>query len=346
MTIIIQNPENIFPFDINPAIFSGITAPLNDFGIIRARGADAASFVHGQLSQDFSLLKPLQAARLAAFCSPKGRVLANFIGIKLAADDILLLCAADVLAATLKRLRMFVLRAKCELSDASADFTVRGAAGAAALAALGAADMQQTWELRGDADSLCIALPAIAPIARALVVCANVATSEGKNTENLSKIQTLSLDAWRWLDTASGCATVRAATSDAFVPQMLNYESLGGVNFKKGCYPGQEVVARSQFRGAIKRRTFVAKIVVEQGSIDDFPPNTEVFTAPSLAESEPQPSGALLQTAPALGASLPAIAQIAITAADAALPLTARNAHGQTAQIHALGLPYLLQEDI
>lgn len=338
MTIIIQNPENIFPFDINPAIFSGITAPLNDFGIIRARGADAASFVHGQLSQDFSLLKPLQAARLAAFCSPKGRVLANFIGIKLAEDDILLLCAADVLAATLKRLRMFVLRAKCELSDASADFTVRGAAGAA--------DMQQAWELRGDAGSLCVALPAIAPIARALVVCANVATSEGKNTENLSKIQTLSLDAWRWLDTASGCATVCAATSDAFVPQMLNYESLGGVNFKKGCYPGQEVVARSQFRGAIKRRTFVAKIVVEQGSIDDFPPNTEVFTAPSLAESEPQPSGALLQTAPALGASLPAIAQIAITAADAALPLTARNAHGQTAQIHALGLPYLLQEDI
>src|SRR5688572_27036675 len=103
-------------------------AALPDLGVIRAQGADAASFLQGQLTQDFALLGTGEA-RLAAFCNAKGRMLASFIGFKYGADDILLVCSRDLLPATLKRLSMFVLRAKAKLSDASAEFALHGVGG-------------------------------------------------------------------------------------------------------------------------------------------------------------------------------------------------------------------------
>src|SRR5665647_1022416 len=105
-------------------------APLAHLGVIRVQGEDAAKFLHGQLTQDFSLLG-LSEARLAAFCSAKGRMQASFIGFKRSPTDVLLLCSRDILAATLKRLSMFVMRAKAKLSDATADFSVYGLAGTA-----------------------------------------------------------------------------------------------------------------------------------------------------------------------------------------------------------------------
>ena len=108
--------------------FDGVTPPLEHLGVIRVLGEDAASFIHGQLTQDFALQKPDQA-RLAAFLNAKGRMQASFIGIKRAADEILLICSRDLLPQTLKRLSMFVLRAKAKLSDATADFALYGLAG-------------------------------------------------------------------------------------------------------------------------------------------------------------------------------------------------------------------------
>ena len=105
-------------------------ALLPHLGIIRVEGEDAAKFLHGQLTQDFALLG-LSEARLAAFCSAKGRMMASFIGFKRSHGDILLVCSRDLLAPTLKRLSMFVLRAKAKLSDASDAFALRGMAGAA-----------------------------------------------------------------------------------------------------------------------------------------------------------------------------------------------------------------------
>src|SRR3954469_20273774 len=101
---------------------------LPHLGVIRAQGEDAAKFLHGQLTQDFALLGPTEA-RLAAFCNAKGRMLASFVAFRRAPDEILLVCSRDVLPATLKRLSMFVLRAKAKLSDASAEFALHGIAG-------------------------------------------------------------------------------------------------------------------------------------------------------------------------------------------------------------------------
>jgi len=111
-------------------LLQGVTPALDTLGVIRAEGPDAAAFLHGQLTQDFVLVGAHEA-RLAALCTPKGRMIASFIALRAAPEVILLVCSRDLLAATLKRLSMYVLRAKVKLSDASAEIAVRGLAGAA-----------------------------------------------------------------------------------------------------------------------------------------------------------------------------------------------------------------------
>jgi folate-binding protein YgfZ len=236
--------SNISP---NGSSLNGCAA-LAHWGVIAARGADAGSFLHGQLTSSFSPLG-LSQARLAGYCSAKGRLLASFIGWKTSHEDILLACSADLLAPTMKRLSMFVLRAKCKLSDASAEVRLLGLAGPSATAWLGASAPEATWAKTDHLGASVVRLPDAAGAARYLWAAPiDVA---------LPDLPALSLAAWKWSEVASGVPTIEAATVDQFVPQMLNFELLGGVDFQKGCYPGQEVVARSQYRGTVKRRTFL-----------------------------------------------------------------------------------------
>jgi tRNA-modifying protein YgfZ len=211
---------------------------LTHWGVIRAQGADAVSFLQGQLTQDVAQLSATQAA-LAGYCSPKGRLLASFVICKPAPDQVLLLCHTSVLATTLKRLQMFVMRAKCKLTDATTELPLIGLVGDAATALMG--DLA-VW---GRAEN-CLRWPDSESVARAVLIAPDAAPSSS-----------MSLDDWQWLEVRSAIATIEVATVDQFVPQMLNYEQLGGVNFQKGCYPGQEIVARSQFRGTIKRRAYL-----------------------------------------------------------------------------------------
>jgi folate-binding protein YgfZ len=205
---------------------------LSDWGVIRAQGADAASFLHSQLTQDFALLDR-EHARLAGFCTAKGRLLATMVGWRGGDEEILLALPAETLAATLKRLSMFVMRAKCKLSDASAEFAVYGLLGVTG----------EAWTLVRDGDAVQIALPGPGRAMRVQPVDQPVPAGT-----------TMTSDDWAWAEAEAGVAWVRGATVEAFVPQMINFEVLGGVNFKKGCYPGQEIVARSQYRGTLKRR--------------------------------------------------------------------------------------------
>ncbi len=255
-------------------------AALTDLGVIRLVGDDAAKFIHDQLTQDFSALG-LSQARLAAFCSAKGRMQASFIGFKRGPGEILLICSRNILAATLKRLSMFVLRAKVKLSDASADYVLAGLAGNALTNATEsiAQYTDAAWaKFDFDAQSL-VNLYAADGVRRALWL-APVGTTPPAGAA-------LSLDDWQWSEVRSGVARITAPIVDAFVPQMLNYESVGGVNFKKGCYPGQEVVARSQFRGSLKRRAYLAHSVAPLKAGD------EVFQALDAA----QPCGLVVQSA-------------------------------------------------
>ena len=293
-------------------------APISHLGVIRVQGDDAASFLQGQLTNDFALLD-LQHARMAAFCSAKGRMQASFIGFKRAQDDILLICSHDLLAQTLKRLSMFVLRAKAKLSDATADFQLFGLVGNAV-----PSTDQAPWNLQTEGDAHIVHLYPAAGQARALWVApAGVA---------LPQAPSLTADQWLWTEVISGIATVSLPVFEAFVPQMLNYESVGGVSFKKGCYPGQEVVARSQFRGTLKRRAYIvhAASAVQTGD--------EVFAA----SDDEQATGTVVQAAPAPEGGWSAIVSMQISSASEAL--TAGSATGVPLTVQPL--PYALLEDI
>ncbi|WP_281915411.1 YgfZ/GcvT domain-containing protein [Caldimonas thermodepolymerans] len=220
---------------------------LTHWGVIAVDGADAASFLHGQLTQDFSLLGA-DEARLAGYCSPKGRLLASFVGWKESSERVLLACSADLLAPTLKRLSMFVLRAKAKLSDASAEVRLWGLAGDAATGWLADAAPTRAWGKAAAYGGTAVRLPDAHGSARYLWAAPADRTPD---------LPALDAAIWRWLEVESAVARICAATVDQFVPQMVNLEAVGGVNFKKGCYPGQEVVARSQYRGTLKRRGYL-----------------------------------------------------------------------------------------
>jgi folate-binding protein YgfZ len=166
-------------------------------------------------------------------------MLASFVVFKRATDWLQIALPADVLPGLLKRLSMFVLRSKAKLTDASADWRVLGEWAAMP-------DGLKAWEAKVLESTIGVGLYPAQNRSRALWLV--------PKTSDLSITVSENLETWTLGEVQSGVVFLQAAHADKFVPQMLNYESVGGVNFKKGCYPGQEVVARSQFRGAIKRR--------------------------------------------------------------------------------------------
>lgn len=305
------------PFELH-----GVAA-LEHLGVIRANGEDTVKFLHGQLTQDLALL-PVGQARLAAYCTPKGRMLASFVLVKHSNDEIWLVCSRDVLAPTLKRLSMFVMRAKVQLADATADMRICGLLGNAQIAVAAQASTAP-WTALADGAAHAIALYPAGQTGRQLWVgpAAEAAQPQGAS---------VSAQDWAWSEVASGVATVSAPLSELFVPQMLNYESVGGVNFKKGCYPGQEVVARSQFRGTLKRRTYLAR------SSSLLQPGEEVFAEGNYE----QPVGVVVQAAQQSDGV--AVALLCLqTSADMQ---TLRSQQPRDIHITVLDLPYTLLEDI
>jgi tRNA-modifying protein YgfZ len=293
---------------------------LTDWGLIRASGPDARSFLHSQLTQDVEHLPPGQA-RLAGWCSAKGRLLATFVLWRDGADDVLLACSADVLPAVLKRLSMFVLRAKCKLLDATAALPLWGLAGPAAAQAIG--------------DAASAPVGSAQPLGGAFLV--RLPDAQGPRWlwagEALPAMPELDAASWRGLEVASGVARVVAATVEQFVPQMINLEQVGGVHFKKGCYPGQEVVARSQFRGTLKRR---AQLLLSSVALA---PGQEVY-----ASADPgQPAGMVVNAGHLPGLGELALAELKLAALEGGT-LHAGSADGPLLTLGTL--PYTIDDDI
>jgi folate-binding protein YgfZ len=302
----------------------GTTFPLDGavrlvhWGVIRARGAEAAQFLHGQLTNDTEHLRPERAA-WAGFCSAKGRLQASFLVCREGDEDLLLLCSADLLPPTLKRLSMFVLRAKCRLSDAGAELALWGLAGETARQAAGALPVLGRQALDGGA--AVVRLPDADGVPRALWMGPAAALPAG--------LPALDAAAWDWLEVAAGVPRIVAATVEQFVPQMVNLELVGGVDFQKGCYPGQEIVARSQYRGTLKRR-------MQRFDADAaLAPGQEVFHAADPG----QPAGMVVNAAPAPGGGWSALVEVKLAALDGGR-LHAGRADG--ALLRRADLPYAL----
>ena len=312
------------PSDALLSQFHGIS-PLPFLGVIQAQGEDAAHFLHNQLTHDVLLL-PVGQARLAAFCNAKGRMQASMVLIKTAPDTVLLVMPQDLLAQTLKRLSMFVLRAKVKLTDASALWQLRGLLGDSARAAVvDAAPWQTVPWAGGHAVALYPAVAAEARQERAIWIGAqDQAAPEGP---------AISTEVWAWGSVLSGVPFVTQPVFEAFVPQMLNYESVGGVNFKKGCYPGQEVVARSQFRGTLKRRLArVFSPVALKAGQDVFTPADPDQPCATVVQCAARPDGSGFD------------ALVSGTLESMQTGWHADSAQGE--KLELLPLPYALLEDI
>jgi hypothetical protein len=248
-----------------------IAVPLADSALIRASGEDNATFLHNLMTNDVTGI-PADGVRFAGFCTPKGRLMATF-GIWHEGSDLWLQTAADVQPAMQKKLSMYILRSKAKLHDGNAERVLIGVAGpqaGAALAALGLA------ALPGVKQVAAIAGGQVIGVAEDRYVLALDLAAAKTAWANLAQHATpAGLNAWRLRDIADGLPRVVAATQEQFIPQMVNFEAVGGVSFKKGCYPGQEIVARTQYLGKIKRRMYRVSVdALTAAGADLYAPET------------------------------------------------------------------------
>lgn len=229
---------------------------LDELGVIAARGEDAAKFLQGQLTND--VLNIGEGLQLNGYCTAKGRLIATFRQWR-DAEAIYLQLPREILAPVLKRLSMFVLRARTKLADESAAWAHFGLVGPRAdesLAQAGLPVPAQPWHVAVAANGVRVARLPGAPVTGERYM---LLVPAGASLPALSA-DTARAALWWWSEIESAVPTVWAATQERFVPQMINLEVLGGVSFRKGCYPGQEVVARSQYLGKLRRRMALARL--------------------------------------------------------------------------------------
>lgn len=265
-----------------------IVAPLLHLGLIECAGDDARTFLHNQLTSDVNHLDPA-AAQHAGWCTAKGRLLASFLLYRHEAGYRALL-SADLLKATQKRLQMYVLRSKVNLADLGDGQVVVGVAGANAAAALTHAGLPAPGKVlacAAFADGVVIHLDATR-----FVVAVSSAAAQTLWSTLAERARPVGTPAWRWLDVEAGLPLITDATREAFVPQMIDFDKIGAVSFHKGCYPGQEIVARTQYLGKVKRHLYRihADNVVVAGSAIYAPQNPE-HPCGMIANAAPAPDG-------------------------------------------------------
>lgn len=284
-----------------------VLADLSDQSLIRARGADTQNFLNGQLSNDVRQLSATHS-QLASWCSPKGRMLAIFRLFR-RGDDTLLQLPTSLLETTLKRLRMFVMRAKVTLDDATTDLAAFGISGPDAEKLLRDITGFAPKEVNGCETRDEITIVKLAgPLPRFEIIAPTEAAMKLWGSLK-DKATPVGPSAWAWLDIMAGIPGVHPETSEAFVPQMANLEIVGGVNFKKGCYPGQEIVARMQYLGKLKQRMYRAHF---DGDI--MPKPGEAIFAPDFPG---QSAGTVVAAQPAPDNGFDLLAVIQISSAEA-----------------------------
>ncbi|MDH5552095.1 MAG: folate-binding protein [Nitrosomonas sp.] len=271
-----------------------VVVDLSQLGVIRFSGEDAQTFLQGQLTCDVNQVND-QLAQVGSYCTPKGRVLTSFHLWK-DRDDYLMQLPLELCASIQKRLTMFVMRAKVKLIDESHSLIRIGLAGNGSLALVEA--------LKND--SSIVSVINYSNDRFELITTAEYApTLWSQLVESAKPVGT---SCWDWLAVRSGVPVVLPVTQDQFIPQMLNLDRLGGVSFKKGCYPGQEIVARTHYLGKIKRRMYLANILATTVAVGD-----ELFSA-DMAE---QSCGKIVNAAPSPNGGVDVLAVIQVSSAEA-----------------------------
>jgi folate-binding protein YgfZ len=266
--------------------------PLDSLRVFGAHGADAVSFLHRQLTNDIAKL-PATEARFAGYCTARGRLLATTVVWRAPdADSVMGLVRAGLIDSVVKRLGMFVLRAKVSLDQPRAmvaGVTTEPSQLATLSASVGVTLPTAAWARVESATGTWITAPHAASALRWWWV----ATPEQASATRLGLASLMSWQpeaTWQSADLACGLPWIDTATLDMFIPQTVNLDLVGGVNFTKGCYPGQEIVARTHYLGKVKRRMALGHIML---AVNESLPGQDVFDA----QSPDSPCGRIVDAA-------------------------------------------------
>ncbi len=282
-----------------------IMTDLSHQGLIGFSGEDAQTFLQSQLTCDVNEVNT-HKAQYGSYCTAKGRILTNFL-LWQKEEDFLISLPASLCAAISKRLSMFVLRAKVKVTDCSNRWIRIGIAGKQA-----AGLIKEILETKPSGQPLDImhktqtSIICHAPNRFELIIpIANAA----KLWEQLSKqAKPVGKDCWDLLNIQAGIPVILPDTQEQFLPQMVNLDILGGVSFKKGCYPGQEIVARTQYLGKLKRRMVLAHVA----STTPVTPGDDLFST----ETAEQSCGKVVNAAPSLDGGYEVLAVIQLSSVE------------------------------
>ncbi len=321
--------------ELRAAAQGTVLCDLGQSGTLRVSGEDAQSFLQNMLSND---IREVGAGRaqLSSLNTPKGRMLATML-IWPNGDGYLLQLPRVLCEPLRRKLAMYVLRAKVKVSDASDEVVSLGLSGENAQeilmrqfgglpqSPLGFTDNEQAGVLRlGDTRFQVSTTAQYAP---------TLWQSLGEHAQQAGSV------CWDWLNIRNGIPVILPQTQEQFVPQMVNFELIGGVNFKKGCYPGQEIVARMQYLGKPKRRMYLAHIDGTQPDSDEAPrPGDELFSA----DMEGQASGMVANASPAPDGGYDVLAVVQTSSRESQ---TVRWGSLQGPALQFLPLPYPLSRD-
>ena len=268
---------------------SDFVADLSHNALLGVTGDDAAAFLHAQFTNDVAALEPGEA-QWNGWCSAKGRLIATFLLARGAAGFFIML-PAEIAAPIARRLSMFVLRSKVKIADLTSQYARTGIAGKGA-----AALVQRHWgvlpaplRVAEKDGALAVALDA-----ERFVAWVPAAALSAFRALFSADWQSAGADEWEWRAIRAGMPTIVAATQEAFVPQMANFELVGGVSFKKGCYPGQEIVARTQYRGILKKRMALVHLDGAERPLPGQSVYSSAFgeqSAGTLVNAAPSPQG-------------------------------------------------------
>lgn len=281
-----------------------VLADLSRYGLLTLAGEDAQAFLQGQLSSDLRQVS-LARAQYSSYNSAKGRMLATLL-LWQSPSGYHLQLAAELAEPVRKRLSMFILRSRVKAADASDRMVRLGVSGPAA-ETLAAQHFPQVP--RGPLE---VAHHGGASLIRLAQERFEIISSPDQGRALWSAIaqgaRPVGAACWEWLDIRAGIPWVTATTQEQFVPQMANLEAIGGVSFQKGCYPGQEIVARTQYLGKLKRRMYLAHLDT------DIPPEPgdELFSG----DLEDQASGMIVNAAPSPDGGYDALAVVQTSSAE------------------------------
>jgi tRNA-modifying protein YgfZ len=302
---------------------------LSHLGLLQIDGAEAVTFLQGQVTNDVKLLITSNSAHYTGYCTPKGRLLALFLAFS-HHDHLHLQFNRALLEPIMKRLKMYVMRSKVEIKDVSESiikFGLNGPGSAALLTPFFSQIPTQDYELVSLDNSAILKLPTIAGHSRFQIFTDSNQAPILFNALK-SQCQLVGKPCWDWLDIQAGIPEVLPKTQEQFVPQMLNLDILNGISFKKGCYTGQEVVARAHYLGTVKRRTYLASIVS----------NTSPIEGDTILDGLNNEVGRIVKVAPNGEAGFDALVAVRIEAKQAG------NLTWQGFAIEIKPLPYALND--